>query len=39
MNLRKIEDQLNKKNAIPQNCLHIYRKTLVSLKIAVVNYM
>jgi len=47
MNLRKTSDHLNKKNAISQkvlnsylqNCLHIYRKNLVSYKIAVINYM
>ena len=47
MNLRKTQDQLNKKIAIcekyhniySQNCLHIYRKNLVSYKIALVNYM
>jgi len=45
MNLHKAYDQRNKKNAIPpklrnifsQNCLYIYRKSLVSLNIAIFN--
>jgi len=45
MNLHKTYDQRNKKNAIPpkqsnifsQNYLYIYRKSLVSLYIAIVN--
>ena len=46
MNLCKTEDQLNKKmqfikkrNISSQNCLHMYRKNLVSLTVAFVNYM